>query len=146
MKYNTIIHYFFFIPVIAYTFCFYYINKGIIDKNYNKFNNGILVSLFYAIICSALKLSFYLLLFLLYLCLRGIGDEDEDEDIDYSNRGKKKSKKDLSLEIICIILLATIFTDFIFSAFLFPFKYNVKKFCENQVDGQNIFINAPLIE
>jgi len=141
-KYNTIIYYFFFIPVIAYTFCFYFINKGIIDKNYNNFNYGIMISLFYAIICSVVKLLFYLFLFLLLLSMRG----NFDEDIDNINRGKKKLKEDLSLEMICIILLATIFIDFIFPAFLFLFKKNVKKFCENQVDGQNIFTNAPLIE
>ena len=142
IKYNSFIHYFFFIPVIAYAFCFHFINKGIIDKNYNNFIFGIMISLFYAIICSVVKLLFYLFLFLLAISMRG----SFDVNIDNLNRGKKNLKDDLSLGNICLIILATIFIDFIFSAFLFPFKNNVKKFCENQNDGQNIFTKAPLIK
>ena len=147
IKYNTNIHYIFFIPVIVYTFCFYFINKGIIDKNYNNFIFGIMISLFYAIICSGLKVLFYFVYFVYFLIsIIFFFESIDDDDIDNLNRKKKKSKDDLSLGNICLIILATIFIDFIFSAFLFPFKNNVKKFCENQNDGQNIFTNAPLIE
>ena len=111
-------------PVVALTLCFYFINRGIIEKNFNKFRTGLMISLIFSISSAAFKIlnvfCGFLTIFLLF--------------------GRTYKNNDLFF-----LMFSTSLIDFIFSAILFCFKNKVKKFCENQKYNENEFTNAPLI-
>ena len=52
-----------FASIVIFTLCFYYINSGIIEKNFNKFRTGLMISLIFAISCFILKISLIFLIF-----------------------------------------------------------------------------------
>ena len=137
-EYQTILLF----PVIIYTTIFYFINNGIINKNFNKFKMGIMLSLYFAIGSFVTKFFGYFLIILLFL---GLDFSDDDEDDDLIRKSVKKSISYIFFNDIILIMLVTSSIDFLFSWFLFIFKNQVKKFCENQPYDQNEFTNFPLI-
>ena len=127
-----------FIPPIIFAVCFYFINTGIIDKNFKNFNTGLKLSLIFAISCFIFKFVSYFFIIIIFVLA---GNDNDDL--------YKKS----SDSIICIffnkltfVMFITSVIDFFLATILCCFKNKVKKFCENQNYNQNESTNAPLYE
>ena len=76
IKYCNYLQYFLFIPIIFFTLSFYYINKGIINKNFKNYNNGLMTCLIFAITSAIFKFIHFIIYFFVYYY-----DRYDDDDL-----------------------------------------------------------------
>jgi len=134
---------FFYIPYINFILIFYFINKGIINKNYNNFNIGVMISWIFAISSFLFKFGYYFFAIILILFLMGLGNGDDDDEVRYRNSDDDDY---LLFNELTFIMLITSVIDSILAAVLICYKNKIKKYCERQQYDQNEFTNFPLIK
>ena len=119
--------------IIYHIFIYYNINKGIKQKNYSKYNKGLILSLIYSIIATFSKIIFF---FIFFSSFSFYDDSDDD------NLEKGSSSSVSLLGLIVLLIFFYIFFDWLLTIIILCYNQKIKNLCSNNIN--NMLLTTPV--